>query len=75
MKSKAKARPGRPAAAGNGLVGRPWLGVNFECCGVYARIYRSADGVAYSGRCPRCLRPISMRVGQGGVSQRLFRAR
>ncbi len=58
----------RPAAA------RPWVGIRFDCCGVYARIYRDADGRAYRGRCPRCLRETRLRVGPGGTSARFFRA-
>ncbi len=54
---------------------RPYIGVYFECCGVYARIYRQDDQMVYLGRCPRCLRQIRVRVGPGGTSERLFRAR
>lgn len=54
---------------------RPYIGVLFECCGVYQRIYRHPDRMVYEGRCPRCLRPVRVRVGREGVSTRLFRAR
>lgn len=53
---------------------QPWLGVLFECCGVYARVYRSRDGAFYRGRCPRCLREVRFRVGRTGTSARFFRA-
>ncbi len=51
---------------------RPWLGVLFKCCHVYGRMYRDADGVRYTGRCPRCTAEVSARVGPGGTSQRIF---
>ena len=54
---------------------RRYIGVHFECCGVYARIYRQPNGMCYFGRCPRCLRAVMVRVGPHGTSARLFRAR
>jgi hypothetical protein len=53
---------------------RPYIGVLFECCGVYARVYRQPDQPWYAGRCPRCLRTMRVRVGQDGTNARLFRA-
>lgn len=53
--------------------GRPFLGVQFECCGVYARVYR--DGDHYRGRCPKCMRTVQFRVGEGGTGQRFWRVR
>ena len=54
---------------------RPWIGVQFDCCGIYTRIYRNAAGDAYEGFCPKCARPVHVKVGPGGTTQRLFRAR
>ncbi|MEE9390968.1 MAG: hypothetical protein V3W41_00510 [Planctomycetota bacterium] len=54
---------------------RGFLGIFFDCCQTYGRIYANAANSHYAGHCPRCLRPIRIRIGQGGSKQRLFRAR
>jgi len=54
---------------------RPFLGVNFKCCGVYARIYKNPKGDAYEGRCPRCGRPVRIPIDpEKGTRHRFFDA-
>lgn len=60
------------SSGANAASSRPFLSVQFACCGVYQRIYRSADGKSYQGRCPRCTKPVKFVVGDGGTDSRAF---
>lgn len=51
---------------------RPHIGVHFKCCKVYARIYLTKDASAFAGNCPRCARPVRVRVAPGGSSDRFW---
>lgn len=53
---------------------RKYLGITFACCGAYARIYQNKEKTAYVGRCPRCFRPLKIKIGEGGTDQRFFTA-
>ena len=54
---------------------RPWVGIHFDCCGVYTRVYRDRDQSFYSGCCPRCGRKVRLTVGADGTSARFFTAK
>lgn len=51
-----------------------FLGIMFNCCGVYGRIYKNKDLTAYEGCCPKCRRKLSVKIGSGGTNQRFFNA-
>jgi hypothetical protein len=53
---------------------RPWIAVKWTCCSVYSRIYRHREGDRYEGRCPKCMKQATARVGPGGTSRRFFEA-
>jgi len=64
----------QPRSDGKSLRGRPWLAVQWKCCGVYSRIYRNQAGTMYEGKCPKCGSPVKARVGPGGTGNRFFEA-
>ena len=41
---------------------RKYIGVWFECCHAYGRLYKNKEGTMYRGRCPRCLRPVRVPI-------------
>ncbi|MEM8873978.1 MAG: hypothetical protein AAGD32_06935 [Planctomycetota bacterium] len=51
---------------------RPFLSIRFDCCQTYSRIYLTKDGKRYAGHCPKCAKPVSIRVGPGGTDCRTF---
>lgn len=67
-------QPAEVDASGRGLAGRPWLAVHWRCCNVYSRVYRNRTGELYQGGCPRCGRPVRVRVGPDGTDARFFEA-
>jgi len=50
---------------------KKFLGIFFSCCNVYDRIYNHSEK-QYEGRCPRCLRTLTIKIGRGGVGDRFF---
>jgi hypothetical protein len=53
---------------------RPWLAVRWQCCGTYSRIYRNQKATSYDGHCPKCGRPVHIKIAPGGTSARFFDA-
>jgi hypothetical protein len=53
---------------------RPFLGIRFECCRTYGRIYRNDAQTAYCGQCPKCGGRVNVPIGSGGSSARFFSA-
>lgn len=57
-------------------VGRKFIGVRFECCGVYVRIYINDKGDAYEGQCPLCRKRVRAIVNpKTGIDCRFFDAK
>ncbi len=49
-----------------------WIGVTFNCCRVYSRVYINKKGSAYQGRCPKCGRKVEVRIDPRGTDSRFF---
>lgn len=54
---------------------RRFLGIMFECCHAYGRIYKNQSATAYEGACPRCRRRVRVRIGPEGSKRRFLTAR
>ncbi len=53
---------------------RPFVGLLFRCCNVYARAYLNAKGTAYAATCPRCSERVRIAVSPKGTKGRFFSA-
>lgn len=49
-----------------------FLGIYFECCSTYGRIYKDRSEKTYQGMCPRCGKKIVVPIGEEGTSSRFF---
>ena len=63
-----------PSAPRGASTPKPFLMIWFRCCSTYGRLPKSADGLSYSGRCPKCLAKLEVPVGEGGTNRRMFEA-
>ena len=55
---------------------RKFIGIWFECCHTYGRLYKNKEGNLYTGRCPKCLRMAQIRVdstSEKATNRRFFR--
>lgn len=53
---------------------KPFIGVHFACCAVYARAYLNDAATAYHASCPRCARKVTFQIGAGGSDARFYTA-
>lgn len=51
---------------------RPHIGIHFKCCNAYARIFLNAKGDAFAGNCPKCARPVRIKVSESGVKAKFW---
>lgn len=63
-----------PETEGRRPRGRRFVGVKFECCSVYRRVYINKARTAYVGWCPKCARRVEIKISSGGTTNRFFRA-
>jgi len=52
-----------------------FIGILFECCNIYRRIYMNEEKNAYEGKCPKCNGEVKVKIGPGGTETRFFSAR
>ena len=57
---------------GQKRVSRPFVGVQWDCCKTYSRIYLNKKGTAYVGWCPKCGKRGQMNVCRNGSNSRFF---
>lgn len=69
--SSLESEPPKPRATVR-VENRDYLRVMFACCNAYSRVYLPQGRERFEARCPRCLRPITFRLAEGGTDARTF---
>ncbi|TNF53458.1 hypothetical protein EP227_05900 [bacterium] len=57
------------------LVKRKFIGVWFECCDVYERVYINKKKTAYVGWCPKCAHRVEIKINPRGTTSRFFKVK
>ena len=52
---------------------RKYIGVFFECCNIYTRVYINKKKSAYVGYCPKCAQRAEVKIDKRGTDCRFFR--
>ena len=73
-RSKRSRGAGRRLESRKSCGARPFIGVHFRCCNLYARAYFDSLKRAYMGQCPRCGGRVEFPVREGGSGSRLWSA-
>ena len=51
---------------------REFLGINFECCRIYSRIFINDEKDKFLGNCPRCGKYVQFDISPDGTDARFF---
>jgi len=54
----------------NGL--RQYVGITFNCCNVYTRIYINKKRDAFVGWCPKCAKNVTIKISPDGEDSQFF---
>ena len=49
------------------------IGVFFECCNIYTRVYINKSETAYVGWCPKCAQRVAVKIDKRGTDCRFFK--
>ena len=52
---------------------RKHIGVFFECCSIYTRVYINKKKTAYVGWCPGCAKRVEVKINKRGTDCRFFK--
>jgi len=59
--------------AGEGIPKRQFVGIIFDCCNVYQRIYMNKSKTSYVGYCPRCCKKVEFKISPYGSKDRFYK--